>query len=92
MMQLYTYQGGNDIRHLEIYLKTLYLATGIGVAGFLRATPAVMVNKQRSSFSSWSVYQKRNNLVTTFKTSILWWMILSQSAQVLQGSSCNSNK
>ncbi|XP_040985695.1 uncharacterized protein LOC121233975 isoform X2 [Juglans microcarpa x Juglans regia] len=45
------------------------------------ATPAVMVDKQKSSFSSWSVYQKRNNPATTFENSIPWCMLLSQSAQ-----------
>ncbi|XP_040988881.1 uncharacterized protein LOC121236503 isoform X3 [Juglans microcarpa x Juglans regia] len=45
------------------------------------ASPAVIVDKPRSSFSSWSVYQKRNNPATTFETPVPWCRLLSQSAQ-----------
>ncbi|KAG2676188.1 hypothetical protein I3760_12G041400 [Carya illinoinensis] len=45
------------------------------------ASPAVIVDNPRSSFSSWSVYQKRNNPATTFETPVPWCRLLSQSAQ-----------
>ncbi|XP_059442717.1 uncharacterized protein LOC132174960 isoform X3 [Corylus avellana] len=45
------------------------------------ASPAVMVDKPRSSFSSWSSYQKRTNPGTTFENSMPWCKLLSQSGQ-----------
>ncbi|GMY15098.1 protein msp1 [Fagus crenata] len=43
-------------------------------------SPIGTVDKPRSSFSSWSVYQKRNP-ATTFEASTPWSKLLSQSAQ-----------
>uniref|UniRef100_A0A2N9E8F9 AAA+ ATPase domain-containing protein n=1 Tax=Fagus sylvatica TaxID=28930 RepID=A0A2N9E8F9_FAGSY len=43
-------------------------------------SPIGIVDKPRSSFSSWSVYQKRNP-ATTFEASTPWSKLLSQSAQ-----------
>lgn len=61
-----------DYRKLE--LESLFF--------FLEGTsPIGIVDKPRSSFSSWSVYQKRNP-ATTFEASTPWSKLLSQSAQV----------
>jgi hypothetical protein len=54
------------------------------VFGFQGASPAVMADKPRSSFSSWSGYQKRTNPATTFESSMPWCKLLSQSGQVLE--------
>jgi len=43
--------------------------------------PISTVDKPRSSFSSWSVYQKRNP-ASTYELSTPWCKLLSQSAQV----------
>lgn len=42
------------------------------------------MDKPRSSFSSWSGYQKRTNPAATFETSMPWCKLLSQSGQVLE--------
>ncbi|XP_075661412.1 uncharacterized protein LOC142631196 isoform X2 [Castanea sativa] len=49
--------------------------------------PISLVDKPRSSFSSWSVYQKRNP-ASTYELSTPWCKLLSQSAQNLNISIC----
>ncbi|XP_062169767.1 uncharacterized protein LOC133875603 isoform X3 [Alnus glutinosa] len=55
------------------------------------ASPAVMADKPRSSFSSWSGYQKRTNPATTFESSMPWCKLLSQSGQNANVPICTEN-